>query len=193
MHDAATGVTTLKLGHTQQDLIVTSGYSVLGGTLDLRTLQGDTPQVGDTLAVMVGAPFLGSFANVTVNGHSAAGQVVVLVNPGVWVAVVGAVTGVGETPPAGAGSPAELRFAGMGGPREAALGLDLPAAATVRVALYDVTGRQVAVLADGELGRGRHRFELTRMGLGSGMYFARAVVAGTGGARVLATRVVVLR
>jgi hypothetical protein len=63
----------------------------------------------------------------------------------------------------------------------------------VRVALYDVDGRRVADLAEGELGPGRHRYELARSVPASGMYFARAVVGGAAGARTLTTRVVVLR
>jgi hypothetical protein len=142
---------------------------------------------------MVGGPISGTFANVTVNGHAGTGQMVVLVRPGdVRVAVVGAVTGVVDLPPPPA-TPSELRFAALGGPREASLELDLPSAAAVRVTLYDVSGRQVAALAEGELGPGRHRFELSGAGLGSGMYFARAVVTGADRARALTARVVVLR
>jgi hypothetical protein len=192
MHDAATGVTAFKIGHTQQDLIVAQGPVVLAGTIDVRSLIGDAPSVGDTFTVMVGGPISGSFANVTVNGHPAAGAAVALVRAGdVRVAITGAVTAVGDTPPPSASS--ELRFAALGGPRDAALALDLPSVATVRVTLYDVSGRQVAALADGELGPGRHRFELARAGLGSGMYFARAVVAGAAGTRALTTHVVLLR
>ena len=65
--------------------------------------------------------------------------------------------------------------------------------ANVRVSLYDVGGRQVATLADGELGAGRHRFELGSRNLDSGMYFARAVAAGQEGTHTMTTRVVVLR
>jgi hypothetical protein len=193
LHDAATGVTRFKVGHTQQDLIVATGPVMLGGTIDLRSLAGNTPTVGDTFTVMVGGPISGTFANVTVNGHAGTGQMVVLVRPGdVRVAVVGAVTGVVDLPPPPA-TPSELRFAALGGPREASLELDLPSAAAVRVTLYDVSGRQVAALAEGELGPGRHRFELSGAGLGSGMYFARAVVTGADRARALTARVVVLR
>ncbi|MFI5372136.1 MAG: hypothetical protein ACHQ52_11305 [Candidatus Eisenbacteria bacterium] len=193
LHPAATGVTTVKIGHTQQDLLVTTGAAALAGTLDLRGLLGDTPVMGDTFTVLVGA-VSGTFANVRVNGHPATGTAVVLYSASeVRVAIVGAVTGVGDMPPVASGIPGELRFASTGGPRDAALALDLPVVAQVRVALYDVGGRQVGVLADSELGPGRHRFEITRMVTASGMYFARAVVTRADGTSTLTTRAVVLR
>ena len=193
-HPSATGRTTLKVGHINQDVVVATGPVVLGGTMDVRSILGDTPVVGDTFTVLAGSSVTGTFADVTLNGHPGAGKVAVLYRAGdVRIAIVGAVTGVDDTPPIAASAPGELRFAAMGGPRDAALALDLPTTASVRVALYDVTGRQVATLADGELGAGRHRFELARTAPASGMYFARAVVSGTDGARSLTTRVVVLR
>jgi hypothetical protein len=193
MHDAATGVTTFKIGHTQQDLIVATGPAVLAGTIDLRSLPGNAPAVGDTFTVMVGGPISGTFATVTVNGHPGAGMAVVLVrSTDVRIAIVGTVTGVTD-PPVAPPAPSELRFAAMGGPRDAALALDLPATADVRVSLYDVSGRQVAILAEGEMVPGRHRFELAHTIPASGIYFARAVVAGADGARVLTARVGVLR
>jgi hypothetical protein len=111
----------------------------------------------------------------------------------VRVVVVGTITGVDDGSVAAPAPPSELRFAGVGAPRDAALGLDLPAAADVRVTLYDVTGRQVAELAEGELEAGRHRFDITRRVNGSGMYFARAVITTADGTRALTTRAVVLR
>ena len=44
----------------------------------------------------------------------------------------------------------------------------------VSVAVYDVLGRRVAVLADGRYEAGRHRAELDASGLGSGTYLVRA-------------------
>ncbi|MFI5371512.1 MAG: hypothetical protein ACHQ52_08140 [Candidatus Eisenbacteria bacterium] len=192
-HPTATGVTTLKVGHTQQDLILAIGPVPLAGSLDVRSISGDAPAVGDTFVVILGS-VSGAFANVTVNGKPGAGVVHVLVDAGeVRVAVVGAVTGVGDPPVTPTAAPGSLRFATVGPPRDAALALDLPSASGVRVTLYDVSGRQVSVLADAELAAGRHRFELGRVAGASAMYFARAEVRGADGTRVLTTRAVVLR
>ncbi len=66
--------------------------------------------------------------------------------------------------------------------RGATVPFDLPEAAEVRVAVYDLLGREVAVLAEGlhEAGRHRARFEVPR--LASGVYVIRAEVAPLGGA-----------
>jgi hypothetical protein len=192
LHVGPTGLVAIQVGTSGQDQITVSGAVVLGGTLDVRTLDGQAPTIGSLFTVITAGSVSGTFANVMVNGHSNPGTVTVLYGSGtVRVAVVGTITGVDPT--AGTGPPTELRFAPLGGPRDAALALDLPATANVRVSLYDVTGRQVATLADGELGPGTHRFELARTMPASGMYFARALVTGVDGTRALTTRVVVLR
>ena len=64
--------------------------------------------------------------------------------------------------------------------------LELPAAARVRLALYDVSGRVVAELADEALAGGRHEFAAPRGTLASGVYFARAQI-DTGGRRIVKT------
>ncbi|MFI5372384.1 MAG: hypothetical protein ACHQ52_12570, partial [Candidatus Eisenbacteria bacterium] len=194
LHAAATGRTTLGIGTGGQDQIVVSGAAVLGGTLDVRTIAGQAPGIGTFFTLITAPAVTGTFGNVTVNGHPNPGSIAVVYTANsVRVTVVGAITDVGDeagTPPA---PPTELRFASMGGPREAALRLDLPVAASVRVTLYDVTGRQVSVVTDGELEAGRHRYPITGRVGGSGMYFARAEVASPDGARVLTARVVLLR
>ena len=50
---------------------------------------------------------------------------------------------------------------------------DLPEAMTVRLAVYDVQGRRVQVLADGPLPAGRHEVPFDGGGLASGWYLAR--------------------
>jgi hypothetical protein len=191
LHMGSTGRLAVQIGSTGQDQITVTGAAVLAGTLDVRTLVGQAPTIGSLFTVLTAGSVSGTFANVTVNGHPNPGTVSVVYGSGtVRVAVLGTITGVDDPP---ASAPGELRFAAIGGPRSAALALDLPTVANVRVALYDVGGRQVAALADGDLGPGRHRFELTRTVPASGMYFARAVVVGAGGSRTLTTRVVVLR
>ncbi|MDX1419289.1 MAG: right-handed parallel beta-helix repeat-containing protein [Rubricoccaceae bacterium] len=60
----------------------------------------------------------------------------------------------------------------------ATIGFALPEAQRVRLAVYDVLGREVAVLADGELAAGWHEAVLDGAGLPSGLYLVR-LEAGT--------------
>jgi hypothetical protein len=61
---------------------------------------------------------------------------------------------------------------------EAVMSVTLPAAAGVRVALVDVLGREVAVLADGPHEAGRHPIAIAAAGLAPGVYVARVWVNG---------------
>jgi len=54
----------------------------------------------------------------------------------------------------------------------------LPAPSEVEAALYDVLGRQVAVLASGRYGAGRHTVALDGAVLPPGVYVVRAVAGG---------------
>ena len=54
----------------------------------------------------------------------------------------------------------------------------LPRAADATVALFDVTGQQVAVLTQGVLPAGEHRIEWGSSGFGSGIYFVRLTSGG---------------
>ncbi|MBS1260893.1 MAG: hypothetical protein MAG453_00209 [Calditrichaeota bacterium] len=56
--------------------------------------------------------------------------------------------------------------------------VNLPEAAELHVAVFNVMGRQVAELADGELNAGRHTFTFDASALASGLYFVRATVPG---------------
>ena len=55
---------------------------------------------------------------------------------------------------------------------------DLPEAGPVRLAVYDVIGREVAVLVDAEVEAGRHEAVLDGVGLATGMYVVRLSVGG---------------
>ncbi|MEP0547985.1 MAG: PA domain-containing protein [Rhodothermales bacterium] len=60
----------------------------------------------------------------------------------------------------------------------ATIGLNLPTAQAVRVAVFDVLGREVAVVHDGPLAAGRHDLALDASALPSGVYIVR-VEAGS--------------
>ena len=73
----------------------------------------------------------------------------------------------------------------------AAVAYALPEAAVVRLAVYDVTGREVAVLVDGERAAGRHRAALGA--LAPGVYLVRLAASGPAGPFAATTRAVVVR
>jgi hypothetical protein len=60
----------------------------------------------------------------------------------------------------------------------ATIGITLPAAAHVRVALFDVLGREVLTAQDGPLEAGAHEVTIDAAGLAPGAYLARVWVAG---------------
>jgi hypothetical protein len=71
--------------------------------------------------------------------------------------------------------PAEAGLAAYPNPfaRQAALVFALPAPERVRLSVYDVLGREVARLVDGEVEAGRHEAVLGGSGLPSGVYLVR--------------------
>jgi len=73
--------------------------------------------------------------------------------------------------------------------REATLRFDLPKTGPVRLAVYDVRGREVAVLAEGVLEAGRHEATLDGRGLAAGVYLARLAAGG----RIQTQRLVLAR
>jgi hypothetical protein len=64
------------------------------------------------------------------------------------------------------------------------LGYELPAAAHVRLAAYDVLGREVAVLVEGDRPAGRHEIAFDGTQLGAGVYLVR-MTTGSGFTRTL--------
>jgi hypothetical protein len=77
--------------------------------------------------------------------------------------------------------------------RGATVPLDLPTGSRVRAEVFDILGRRVATLVDGEMEAGRHLLHVVGSGLASGAYIVRAEV-GTGGAmRVLTQRLTLIR
>ena len=71
----------------------------------------------------------------------------------------------------------------------ARIGFAMPEAGAARVAVYDVRGRQVAVLADGEVAAGRHEATLDGGALAAGVYVVRLEALG----QVIVRQAVVVR
>jgi hypothetical protein len=53
------------------------------------------------------------------------------------------------------------------------IAFEVPRQSEVRIAVFDVTGRQVAVLVDGAVAAGRHEMSFDAAGLSSGTYLIR--------------------
>lgn len=188
VHSASAKI-RLRIG--EQDTIVVSGGASLAGTLELQTW-GLAPPVGSVYRLITTTTGVsGSFSDVTVNGIPAAGLVTVTYEPSaVKVTVVGNITVAVDHAPA---EPSGLRLAVAGGIRTPVLALELPVPARVRVALFDVMGRQLALLADDARQAGRHQLPMPTTLPADGVFFARAVVTTNEGTHALATRFVRLR
>jgi type IX secretion system substrate protein len=63
--------------------------------------------------------------------------------------------------------------------RSASISFDVPARERVRLSLYDVQGREVEVLTDGEVDAGPHRASVDAAMLHAGLYFVRLQAEGT--------------
>ena len=58
------------------------------------------------------------------------------------------------------------------------LRIAVPVRSAVSVRLYDVSGREVRILADGEIEAGQHSVRISSRGLASGIYFCRMAAPG---------------
>jgi hypothetical protein len=58
---------------------------------------------------------------------------------------------------------------------------DLPSAGNVRITVFDLTGREVATVVQGDYAAGRYTTTFDASRLASGVYFYRIVAVGTGG------------
>ena len=107
-----------------------------------------------------------------------------------------AVLGVGDDPVVPSRAPVALGLAVVPNPLRSSgtVQLELPRAETVRLALYDVTGRQLAVLAEGSFAAGIHAMALrpqddTGRRLEPGVYFVRL----TAGSQAMTRRMLVVQ
>jgi hypothetical protein len=176
------------------DTLLVSGRATLGGNLALLRLPSYAAAPGDSFQILGCDSLIGEFANVTLDGAPLAGEFEVhYAADGVWIVALQPTVDVGDGNP-GSAPVAALRLAPLASPGQSpGVELALPAAATVEVRAYDVTGREVGSLCDGELGPGRHRFVLSREVGGAGMFFVRALIDGQGGRTVKTVRVVRLK
>jgi hypothetical protein len=69
---------------------------------------------------------------------------------------------------------------------------DIPVASQVRIVVFDVTGREVAVPVQGEFAPGVHTATFDASRLASGVYFYRMTAVGNTGASFIASNKLVL-
>ncbi len=173
--------TVIRIGSAasgERDSLEADGAANIDGVLELVSIAGNEPAQGDTITVLEAGSVSGTFASVTLDGMDASGEVGVLYSATDVKVVILQSTAVGDPTPSA--SPTALRFAATMHGGASWLVLDLPSAARVRVTVYDVSGREIARLADDTYPSGG-RFEFPMPSVASGMYFARARIdAGTG-------------
>jgi hypothetical protein len=124
----------------------------------------------------------GTIGQALIGGSAGASQIVC---QGYWcVSGIPVVSVPGPDPEApGIELPKRLEFSGPHpNPASGAVSFELalPAAAAIRLALYDVGGREVASAPVSHLAAGRHslRWDARTQGIGPGIYFARLDVNG---------------
>jgi hypothetical protein len=177
---------------SEWDSVTVTGAATLSGTLDIGLLPTFTPHVGDSYRIMTFASRAGTFSTITVGGAPLQGFAVTYTATSVDVVVSGA-TGV-EGPLASA-LPGSIELLGRRTAGGSEIELALPRAASVRLSVYDVAGREVAMLRDGLVPAGHNRWDFGRgaSAVPSGIYFARARVTSPDGSTVRTARVPVVR
>jgi hypothetical protein len=143
-----------------------TGNATLDGIVAVAATGGFVPATGQNFQVMAFASRSGQFSQMQSDPSL---QMAPVYNPAnimlQTVSALGVIDG---------SIPAEVRFYSRG----TGFGLELPQAAEVSVRAFDVTGREVAVLADGPRAAGIYHLQLANAGgtLPSGLYFARATL-----------------
>ncbi len=165
--------TAARAGNTIARLRVRSGTLPPGFTLNgsyVQPVPANAPPGGYTYTVRIG-----NFPNLTVDAEAF----------NVTVVASGRVAGGAETWEVTEATPWETEIASASR-AEAALGaypnpfartttiqFETDASSEVRLAVFDVTGREVALLVDGTLSAGRHEATFDARGLASGLYVYR--------------------
>ena len=160
----ADGVLAVEVGAAGADAVTVAGTALLGGTLRVTALPGESPTVGQSYAVLTAGSIAGAFDRI-----EAPDGLAVAVGPtAVTVTVTGPVDAE-EDPASGLvlAAPAPNPAAGS-----VTLGYAIPEAGPVRLAVLDLLGREVARLVDGERPAGTHEVRLDTARLAPGVYIA---------------------
>ncbi len=191
---SASGVLRMELGNhaaSEWDTLAVAAAVQLDGTLALVRLPSFAASFRDAFTLMTYTSRTGVFADVTLDGGPLEGFELEY-GPTALVLTAAGSTDAPEA--AGPGLPRELALHARRIAGGAEVELALPGAADVELAVFDVAGRQVAVLADGLLPAGRRTHRLDGAAApASGIYFVRARVAAADGVAVRTARIAILR
>ncbi len=179
-YPAGSGVLEMEVGGytpgTEYDQLAVTGTATLGGTLRVLLINGFVPTEDDRfLIIPAGGAVTGAFA--TLDLPTGLDAFVETTIEGVEL-VIGKVT-VAIEPEAGLPEVFALHAA-YPNPfnPQAIVPFDVAEAGRIRLAVYDLLGREVAVLVDGERPAGRHEAVLNGAGLASGIYLVRMAAEG---------------
>jgi len=186
------GALTIELGnHTMSewDTLAISGAAVLDGVLDVERLPTFFANSGDPFTIVTFASRSGTFSSVTLDDGPLLGFSVD------YNATNVTLKATGTTLVESSSAPAMLQLVGHQTELGAEFELALPQESYVRLSVFDVAGREVAVLRDGREGAGRHAYDfgngITRVA--SGVYFGRAIVNADTESKIRTARVTIVR
>lgn len=179
----ADGVLDIEIGGstpgTDFDQLAVTETANLSGTLRITLLNDFVPAEGDRFLIVPAASVTGSFVVLDLpDGLEAF----------VKATAAGAELVIGQ-PVANEGAAALPMAFALHPPypnpfvASATVGFDVPEAGRVRLVVFDVLGREVAVLVEEEVAGGRHEVALSAAGLPSGVYVVRMTAGGFGETR----------
>ncbi len=154
----------------EHDVLAVAGAATLGGTLRLLLVDGFAPAVDDAFEFLTATDVVGTFAVM----QAPAGYAFDLRYE--QTSVTATVTAIPVANEPGTALPEafalHLAYPNPFNPH-AVIPYELPQGGHVRLAVYDLLGREVAVLVDAELPAGRHEAVFEAHGLASGIYLVR--------------------
>jgi len=180
----------------EHDLLAISGAASLGGSVEVRFIDGYAPPAFTAFDILTASSVTGQFSTVSVVG----GEGVVIYGPGKVTVVSGDVP-VGVPPPPDTTSAEDSDSTIVAGPGTVLerfgitsiapnpfrtwtfIRFGLPLPETVRLEVYDATGRHVRTLVEGARSNGRHEVAWDGRDQGNGIvspgiYFARLSATG---------------
>ncbi len=175
-YPAEEGVLEVELGGTapgtEHDQLVVTSEARLSGTLRVLLLDDFVPQTGDRFTVLTAEEVTGTFAALDLPDGV---EATVETTDSTAVLVIGQVTVANEDEADASAPTAFALYAPYPNPTSAraTLSFDLAEAGPVRLAVYDVLGRAVAVLVDEERAAGHYEAALEGRGLAAGLYLVR--------------------
>ncbi|MBD3236958.1 MAG: hypothetical protein GF330_09660 [Candidatus Eisenbacteria bacterium] len=203
----------------QYDHLMVQGDASLAGRLVVTSIEGYVPQVGDRFTILTCASRTGEFTLETGSPGEGLLYETTYYPDHIEIEITGDPSYVPEeeiaedTPQSPSEGtqiesdepfdtperlPTTLGLYGRPVAGGAELVCDLPQAASLTLELFDFSGRRLAMLAEGRTSAGRHRYVWNGQmqggaRAGSGVYFARARVAGHEGEQIRQTRLVLVR